>query len=180
MTTPDAQLATMLANVPEKTGKTLAEWKPLIAAGGMAKHGQILKWLKSEHGVTHGFASLIASQYLAADEDTDLIGAQYQGAKAALRPLHDAIVKFASSLGTDVELAPKKTSHSLRRKKQFALITAATKSRIDLGLALKGEPTTERLENGNAMCSHRVRLESRDDLDAEVKKWIKEAYQRAG
>ena len=180
MTKPDAQLATMLANVPEKTGKTLAEWKPLITASGMAKHSQILKWLKSEHGVTHGFANLIASQYLATDEDTDLIAAQYQGAKAALRPLHDAIVKFATSLGTDVELAPKKTSHSLRRKKQFALITAATKTRIDLGLALKGEPTTERLENGNAMCSHRVRLESLGDLDAEVKEWIKDAYSRAG
>lgn len=177
---PEDQLATMLANIPEKTGKSLDAWKKLITKSGHEKHGQIVKWLKSEHGVTHGFANLISAKFRETGEEVDLIAAQYSGAKAGLKPLHDAIVKFAKTLGKDVELAPKKTSHSLRRKKQFALITPATKTRIDLGLALKGDDPNGRLESYNAMCSHRVRLETISDFDKEVKTWMKDAYERAG
>ncbi|GHA90007.1 hypothetical protein GCM10009069_11460 [Algimonas arctica] len=177
---PDDQLATMLTNIPEKTGQTLDAWKKIIAKSGHEKHGAIVKLLKSEHGVTHGFANLIATKARESGEDVDLIATQYSGPKSGLKPLHDLIVKYAKSLGQDVELAPKKASHSLRRKKQFALIIPATKSRIDLGLALKGDETTGRLEPYNAMCSHRVRLESSKDFDTEVKGWLKDAYSRSG
>ena len=179
-TSPEDQLATMLANIPEKTGRSLEAWKTLIAKSGHEKHGAILKFLKDEHGVTHGFANLISAKARETGEEVDLIAAQYSGPKSALKPLHDAIVKYAQSLGKDVELAPKKTSHSLRRKKQFALIIPATKTRIDLGLALKGDAAQGRLETYNAMCSHRVRLETRQDFDAEVQAWMKEAYSRSG
>ena len=179
-TSPKDQLATMLANLPEKTGKPLRDWIKLIAMSGQRKHGQIVNWLKAEHGVTHGFANLIASKALETDGQIDLLAEQYSGPKAHLRSLHDLIVKYGKSLGKDVDVAPKKTSVSLRRKKQFALITPATKTRIDLGLALKGDAAHGRLESYNAMCSHRVRLESAGDFDAAVKAWMKEAYSRAG
>lgn len=177
---PEDQLKTMLANIPLKTGKNLEDWKALIAKSGHEKHGAILKFLKSEHGVTHGFANLISAKFLETGEDIDLIAAQYSGPKSGLRPLHDVIVKYAQSLGGDVELAPKKTSHSLRRKKQFALIIPATKTRIDLGLALKGDDANGRLETYNAMCSHRVRLDATEDFDAQVQAWMKAAYSRSG
>ena len=183
MATPEEQLATMLANIPEKTGKPLDDWIKLIKASGLTKHGEIMKLLKSEHGVTHGFANLItakARETGAPASEDDLIASQYSGAKAALRPLHDTIRDYALSLGNDVEVAPKKASVSLRRKKQFALITPATKTRIDLGLALKGEDASGRLETFNAMCSHRVRLETEADFGADVKAWMKLAYERAG
>ena len=177
---PNTQLATMLANIPEKTGKSLTEWKKIIASKSFEKHGEILKYLKTEHNVTHGFANLISAKTRETGEALDLIAAQYAGGKAGLKPLHDEIINYAKTLGEDVDLAPKKASHSLRRKKQFALITPATKSRIDLGLALKGVAPTDRLESYNAMCSHRVRLETKSDFDAEVKAWMKEAYSRSG
>ena len=170
----------MLSNLPEKTGKTLTQWRKLVESNKLEKHGQIVKFLKSDHAVTHGFANLIASQVLETASDSDLVATQYGGSKADLRPLHDEIVKFALSLGKDVEVAPKKSSVSLRRKKQFALITPATKTRIDLGLSLKGDAAKGRLENYNAMCSHRVRLEAVKDFDNQVKDWIKEAYSRSG
>ncbi len=177
---PDDALATMLANIPEKTGKPLADWIALIAKSGHEKHGAIMKFLKEEHGVTHGFANLIAAKSRETGEEVDLVAAQYSGAKEALMPLYEEIVAFAKTLGNDVEVAPKKTSVSLRRKKQFALITPATKTRIDLGVALKGEDPTARLETYNAMCSHRVRLENGADFDEEVKGWVREAYSRSG
>lgn len=179
-TSPEKQLSTMLENLPDKTGKTLAEWRKLITSTKLEKHGQIVNFLKTDHAVTHGFANLIATKILETGSDSDLVATQYEGAKAGLRPLHDKVVEFALSLGKDVEVAPKKSSVSLRRKKQFALITPATKTRIDLGLALKGDAAQGRLESYNAMCSHRVRLETINDFDDQVKDWMKQAYTRSG
>jgi len=84
--------------------------------------------------------------------------------------------------GKDVEIAPKKTYVSLRRSKQFALIQPSTKSRVDLGINLKGAKPTGRLEASgsfNAMVSHRVRLEKKADVDKEVVGWLKAAYEGA-
>ena len=51
-----------------------------------------------------------------------------------------------SKLGKDVEVAPKKAYVSLRRNKQFALIQPSTRTRVDLGLNLKGVEPEGRLE----------------------------------
>jgi len=179
MADPNKQLASMIANMPEKTGKPLGDWLKIVTGSGLEKHGQIVKFLKTEHGMTHGFANLVSTKSRETGEEIDLVAAQYKG-KEHLRPIHDAIVTFAKSLGGDVEIAPKKASVSLRRKKQFTLIVPATKSRIDLGLALKGDAASGRLETYNAMCSHRIRLESEADFDDEVKAYMREAYGRSG
>ena len=180
MATPEEMAASMIANMPEKTGKSLDQWLAVVAESGLDKHGKIVAHLKSEHGIGHGFANLVAAKALESGVEIDLVAAQYAGAKAGLKPIHDKVVAFAKSLGSDVEIAPKKTSVSLRRKKQFALITPATKTRVDLGLALKGDEPAGRLEKGDAMCSHRVRLESVETFDAEVQAWMAQAYSRAG
>ena len=106
--------------------------------------------------------------------------ALFSGPKAALRPLYDAVIAEAIRLGEGVEVDPKKTYVSLRRKKQFALVQPSTARRLDLGLNLKGVEPSGRLEASgsfNAMCSHRVRLESEKDFDVEVKNWLKRAYE---
>jgi hypothetical protein len=178
---PEELAQTMIDNMPEKTGKPLDEWQTIVAASGAAKHGEIMKLLKGEHGVTHGFANLIAQKCIGnldvgAD---DLVANQYKG-KDSLKPIHDAIVEFVKTFGSELEISPKKTSVSLRRKKQFALIQPSTKTRIDLGINLKGEPAQGRLEAMSGMCTHKVKLTSVDDFDAEVRAWVKEAFERAG
>lgn len=181
MASPEEMAQSMVANMPEKTGRSLEQWLKIVTGSGLEKHGQIVKFLKADQGMTHGFANLVAHHALNPEPtgEDDLVATQYEGAKAALKPIHDAIITYALGLGSDVEIAPKKTSVSLRRSKQFALITPATKARIDLGLALKGEKADRRLESYNAMCSHRVRLESVVEFDDEVKDWMKLAYERA-
>lgn len=176
----------MIANLKDKTGKDLAAWKKLVAKSGCAKHGEIVKWLKTEHGMTHGFANLVAHKHLASDAgsagDTDLVAAQYSAKKEALRPIYDKLAKAVQKFGKNVELAPKKAYVSLRRSKQFGLIQPSTAMRVDLGLNLKGDPAGERLEaagSWNSMCSHRVRLSSAKDVDAEVVAWLRQAYDRA-
>ncbi|HSG91089.1 MAG TPA: DUF5655 domain-containing protein [Pseudomonadales bacterium] len=184
----DAQLQTMITNMKSKTGRSLPEWLALTISADAEKFGQLVKWLKAEHGVSHGYANLIASQTISArsggaGSEVDLVDAQYAGAKTALRPILDAIAMAVQAFGDDVELAPKKTCVSLRRRKQFALVQPSTKTRVDLGINLPGTPTTARLEASgsfNAMVSHRVRLASPAEVDGEVVAWLRAAYDAAG
>ncbi len=184
---PEEMAAAMLANLPDKTGKTLDEWFAVLDAASLAKHGQMVGLLKKDHGVTHGFANLIAHQYrdrgsASAGKADDPVAAQYAGPKAALRPIYDALIAAVTGFGKDVEVAPKKSYVSLRRNKQFALIQPSTKTRVDVGINLKGTPPTDRLEASgsfNAMVSHRVRLTDAAEVDAELTGWLKSAYEAA-
>ena len=175
----------MIANLEEKTGKKLAEWTKLVAGSGHEKHGQIVKWLKTEHDLTHGYANLVAheskSSAAAHSADDDLVDAQYSG-KEALRPIYDNLIAKIDGFGKDVELAPKKAYVSLRRAKQFGLIQPSTKTRVDVGIKLRDTKPKGRLEKSgsfNSMVSHRVRLSSADEVDAELVGWLKAAYDEA-
>jgi hypothetical protein len=183
---PEEMANAMISNMKDKTGKTLEQWIAIARKTGAVKHGEIVKLLKSDHGMTHGFANLVALKTLKSDagsvsETTDLVAAQYAGDKAALQPIYDALIKAAKSCG-EVEVAPKKAYVSLRHSKQFAIIQPSTKTRVDLGLNIKGEPAKGRLEdsgNFNSMVSHRIRLEKAADVDKDVKAWIKLAWSAA-
>lgn len=187
MSNPDPALLTMIANYPSKTGKSLEAWVKIAKASGLTKHGEIVKMLKGDHGMGHGYANLVALQTLkgdvtAAPAANDAESKWFEGEKAAIRPIYDAVMAAVAKLGKDVELAPKQTYMSVRRSKQFACVHPSTKTRLDLGLQLKGVAPAGRLEKAgswNAMVSHRVRLESAKDFDAEVKTWLKQAYDAA-
>lgn len=102
--------------------------------------------------------------------------------KENLIPIYKILLTFVKSLGEDVVVAPKKTSVSIIRKRQFALIKPATKTRIDLGLKLTDKPTSDRLGNSGlfgTMCTHRVQLTDVSQIDGELKEWLKEAYLKA-
>ncbi|EDP95054.1 DUF4287 domain-containing protein [Kordia algicida OT-1] len=176
-------LKTMIGNMPEKTGKSLEEWLVILKKETFAKHSEAVNFLKKEHGVTHGFANTIV--HLSKEDKTetvDLVTAQYEK-KQDLKPIYEALKSYIKTLGNDVEFAPKKAYVSVRRKKQFAIIQPSTKTRLDLGLNLKGKEATDVLENSgsfNAMCSHRIRLTSTEDISEDIKNWIKEAYEAAG
>lgn len=178
----ESQLQTMIDNMPEKTGKSLNQWKVILSKKRFQKHSEAVKYLKNEHGVTHGFANTIVTLSKNEDKnDVDLTAAQYEG-KEELKPIYEALIKFVKTLGSDITITPKKGSVSILRKRQFILIKPATKSRIDLGFKLKGKPTSNRLENSGpfgTMCTHRVKIESETQVDKELKAWIKEAYEKS-
>lgn len=182
---PEEMLATMIANLAEKTGRPLEAWIEAVRARGAGKHGEIVAWLKREHAMGHGYANLVASKVLEAPNapaGDDLVSAQYAGAKAALRPIWDRIAAEVAQFGGDVELAPKKGYVSLRRSKQFALVQPSTATRVDVGIQLPGTTAQGRLEASgsfNAMVSHRVRVASAAEVDAELVRWLRAAYDRA-
>ena len=180
-----AQAQKMIDNLEKNTGKPLAEWVTIARASGFEKHGQILKYLKTEHGFTHGFANLVAikARETAASPKTadDLIDNQYQG-KESLRPIYDALMAAITDFGDDVVIAPKKAYVSLRRNKQFGLIQPSTKTRVDVGLNLAGDVVDGRLEKSgsfNSMVSHRIRLTSTDEVNDKLIGWLRQAYDQA-
>ncbi len=182
--TPEELAQTMIDNLHSRTGKALPEWIAIVKASGLEKHGQVLKHLKSEHGITHGFANLIAHKAkehgAAPVSESDLVTAQYAGIKEGLRPIYDALVELINGFGNDVELAPKKSYVSLRRNKQFGIIQPSTKTRVDVGINLKGTTPTDRLEASgsfNGMVSHRVRLSDVEEVDTELAGWLRDAYE---
>ena len=180
--TQEELLASHIAGMEAKTGKPLAHWIKVVQTSGLEKHGEQVKMLKEQHGFGHGHANMVcqaAKGRFEADED-DMLAGQYQG-KEGLRPIYDALETYAKTLGKDVEIAPKKTSVAFRRSKNFAVVTPATKTRVDLGVNLKGEPGTIRLieEKPGSMCTHKIKLQAAEEVDDEVKAWLKAAYERA-
>lgn len=185
--TPEESLAKMIDNLEEKTGRSLEQWLELTAASRLEKHGEIVGWLKSQHGVTHGYANVIAMKTLESRGggpagEADLLAAQYAGAKSALKPIYDALAAAVTRLGPDVQLAPKKANVSVRRHRQFALLQPSTATRMDVGIQLKGVKPEGRLEASgsfSAMVTHRVRVGSVAEVDAELIGWLKQAYDTA-
>lgn len=178
---------TMIDNLHKKTGRTLEQWIAVVKATNLAKHGEIIKFLKEEHGFTHGFANLVAHKSKGSDagsvENKDaLVEKQYEG-KEHLKSLYDALLSEILQFGGDVELAPKNAYVSVRRQKQFAILQPATKTRFEIGLNLKGqeaEGVLELIDKANAMCSHKIILTSQEQITPEVINWIRTAYQNAG
>jgi len=183
----DKAMQTMIENLHMNTGKTLEQWTNIVKKENFAKHGEVIKYLKDNYGLTHGFANLIAHKAKRSDADSaenknDLIELQYKG-KEHFRPLYDKLMHEIQVFGGDFEIAPKNAYVSLRRKKQFAILQPATKTRFEIGINLKGQEPKGKLEvinTPNAMCSHRINLADIKDIDQEVIGWLKSAYDNAG
>src|SRR5579872_6155133 len=119
---PEESLAKMIASLKEKTGKTLEEWKALIDGKGLVKHGEVMAFLKGEHGVSHGFANQIALRRNDTEATTE--PDPFEGRDLA-KSIYDAVMAKVQAFGDDVDIAPKKAYVSIRRKKQFAIMQPA-------------------------------------------------------
>lgn len=183
----DKAYATQIANIEKSTGKKLAEWITIINKSGVDKHGELVSYLKTKHGFTHGNANMLVhyakqSHAGAAENETDWIAEQYKG-KENLKPWYDKIMTEINKFGKDIEIAPKKAYVSLRRKKQFAILQPSTKDRLDVGLNIKGIAASGNVEEGakwNAMCTHRIRVEDAKTVNKDMIAWLKKAYEQAG
>lgn len=185
MPDPDAATQTQLRNITAQTGRTVADYTALVVAQGTLSHGQIIAFLKAEHGLTHGNANLIAHlvrEQLAGGPATDdtLLTAQYAGPRAALRPVLDRLTEAATGFGPDVSVVIQKTGVSLRRRKQFGVVGAPSGGKVRLGLNLAATPADPRIKATTGMCSHQVDLTGPDTVDAGVIGWLRQAYDQAG
>lgn len=169
----------------EKSGKPLEHWIKIVQKAKLGSHKEIIDFLKAKHSFTYGFANFVALKARKSDaashDSEDLVANQYKG-KESLKPIYERLISRISKMGADITITPKKDSVSMIRKKQFALIKPATKTRIDLGLKFKSKATTKRLENSGpfgSMCTHRVQVTALSEIDTELLGWIEEAYEGA-
>ena len=182
----DPALQKMIENLEKSTGKNLKHWTNLVQKSGLEKHGAIVKMLKENHGLGHGYANMIvhlAKESAAFSQDDEvLVLDQYKG-KENLKSIYDILVPKIRSFGPDVEIVPKKSAVSFRRKRQFALLQPSTKTRLDLGLKYDDRAYAGRLESSGpfgSMCTHRIQLTDATQVDDELINWIKDAYNEAG
>ena len=185
MSSVDRAFETQLTNIQKRTGKTLDELYEIIRKSGLAKHGEIVNMLKRELGMGHGDASTLVKFFMSAGEKEvtadDAVNEIYSGAKAALRPIHEELMAAIVQMGP-FEIAPKKGYVSLRRKRQFAMIGPATRTRVEVGLNMKGVEGTARLVEmpPGSMCQYRVNVTDVKEVDGELIAWIRRAYESAG
>lgn len=198
MADPHAATLTQLRNIQTRTGKSIAELHAAVAASGLAKHGEKRSWLMEQFKLGYGDANTVAlligkplpdlggaaapaAVAAALAPEGDPLDTIYSGAKAGLRPLHEALMRAIAAFGP-FEQAPKKSYISLRRKKQFAMLGPATKDLVELGLNAKLLPPHPRLKAlpPGGMCQYSVRLSSAAEVDATLLGWVKAAYDAAG
>lgn len=191
MSSVDAAVATQLKNIETRSGKSLDELAQIVKSSGLTKHGEIRDMLKRDLGLGHGDANTLVHHVLKSDgasaaaekgqSPDDVAEDLYAGPKAALRPIHDALMAAIAGFG-EFEIAPKKTYLSLRRKKQFAMVGPATKTQVEVGLNAKGLSGGERLQAlpPKGMCDYKVRVADIAEVDAELLGWIRAAFDSAG
>ncbi len=197
MADPQAATVTQLKNIQAKTGLSIAALHAAVAASGAAKHGERRAWLMEHFKLGYGDANAVANFYgkplpdlgtgaapqaaTAEPAAGDALDAIYTGPKAALRPLHVAVMAMVQGMG-EFEAAPKKTYISLRRKKQFAMVGPATKVSIEIGLNCKDLAPHSRLkvQPPGSMCQATTRISAASEIDTALKGWIKRAFDAAG
>ena len=191
---PSVRMAeSVIKGMKEKTGRSIDEWVSHVKKQGPAGQKERAAWLKSEHGLGTNYAGWIAGKSVGNTEGfddaeqylkhaQDYVERMYAGPKAHLRPIYDAILTYAKTLGKDIGVSPCSTIVPIYRKHVIAQVKPTTRTRIDLGLALKDTKTPKRLINTGGFekkdrITHRIEIARLEDFDDEAKKWMKKAYE---
>lgn len=188
-----AMVRAWIDTLPQKTGRSLDEWLRFIAEQGPPTEKERRDWLKAEHGLGTNSAGWLAERSVGkGGEDDDpeaylrhavgYVEAMFAGGKAPLRPIYDELLRLALAVAPDVKACPAATIVPLYRNHVFAQIKPATKTRIDLGFALKDTPATGRLIDTGGFAkkdriTHRIPIASLAEIDGEVRRWLQVAYE---
>ncbi len=183
-----------IAELKQKTGRTLDEWLRLIKKEGPPTEKERRDWLKTKCGLGTNSAWWMAERSVGkgddlGDSDTYLKAAEkyveemFAGKKVPLRPIYHALLKLGLGVGKEAKACPCQTIVPLYRNHVFAQIKPTTQTRIDFGLALGNMKTPKRLIDTGGFArkdriTHRFEITSLKDIDDEVKRWLKVAFDR--
>ncbi len=188
-----AMAHSVIAGMKEKTGRSIEEWVRHVKQHGPAEERQRAAWLKKEHGLGTNYASWIAGKSVGKTEATenadeylkiagDYADKMFAGPKEHLRVIYDAILTFAKTLGPDIRVSPCQTIVPIYRDHVIAQVKPATRTRIDLGLALGNAKAAKRLIDTGGFAkkdriTHRIEISKLEDFDDEAKRWMRKAYE---
>jgi len=190
-----AMVEDWIRGLKAKTGRSLEEWLKFIQNEGPADEASCRVWLKDKQGMGTNTAWWLAERAHLGDkepEDTPesymraavkYVDDMYAGGRAGLIPLHDELVRVGRAVARDVKVCPCKTIVPLYREHVFAQIKPTTRTRIDLGFALaryKGKLPSRLIDTGGKAkgdrITHRIEITETSQIDADVRKWLKIAY----
>lgn len=186
---PDEMMAAVAESMEERTGRTVEEWVELVLAGEVDPHDEraVRRWLEEKHDVDRDSRWAIADAAVRAaawepptfDEHLER---QYGGPEAELRPIFDRLREMLESFGDDISVEGRETYMLFVRSRQFAAVAAATESRVDVGLRFTDPPESDRLDpaGGPGRATHRISLTSPDEIDEEVERLLRAAYEQNG
>jgi len=183
-----------VTELKRKTGRTLDEWLKFIKKEGPPTEKERRDWLKSEHGLGTNTAWWLAERSLGKGEELgnpdaylkaaeDYVEEMFSGKKEPLRPIYQALLKLGLGVGKEAKACPCQAIVPLYRNHVFAQIKPTTQTRIDLGFALGNMKTPKRLIDTGGYAkkdriTHRIEITSAKDIDDEVKRWLRVAYDR--
>ena len=183
-----------IEDLKQKTGRSLDEWMKYLKKNGPRDEKERREWLKAEHRLGTNTAWWLAESaggkgaesgdpdaYLKAAEG--YVETMFSGSKAGLRPIYNALLKLGLGIGKEAKACPCQTIVPLYRNHVFAQIKPTTRTRIDMGFALGDTEAKGRLIDTGGFAkkdriTHRIEISSLDDIDDEVKRWMKVAYDR--
>ncbi|CAN5309518.1 hypothetical protein BH11PSE2_BH11PSE2_18640 [soil metagenome] len=175
--------------VRAKTGLGPDDFKALAAKKGLAgaKFGPVRDWLKADYGLGQGHAMAIWSLISAGEgamrpDNAARIDGVFKGGKAVWRAVYEDLLATAKTYGDDIDVSPTDTYVSILRGKGKVAIVQPGASFLDLGFKRPGVDVTNRFTSAagwNDMLTHRTRLKAGETPDAEIKAWLRAAYEAA-
>lgn len=183
-----------VAELKQKTGRSLEEWIKHIKKAGPKDEKARREWLKKEYDLGTNTSWWLAERAEGKGTETDnpdlylkeaerYVEEMFSGGKAGLRPIYDALLKLGLKTGKEAKACPCQTIVPLYRNHVFAQIKPTTRTRIDMGFALgEMKPTGRLIDTGGFAkknrITHSIPITSLKDIDDEVKRWLKVAYDR--
>lgn len=183
-----------IAELKSKTGRSLDEWLRFIKANGPKDVKSRREWLKAEHRLGTNSAWWLADRADGKDSETGdpdaylkaaegYVEKMFSGSKSGLRPVYDALLKLGLGIGKEAKACPCQTIVPLYRNHVFAQIKPTTRTRLDFGLALGDTKAKGRLIDTGGFAkkdriTHRFEITSLKDIDDELQRWLKVAYDR--
>lgn len=185
-----------IETLPQKTGHSMEEWLEIVKKEGPPTEKERRAWLKETYKLGTNTAWWLAERADGKgwEEDTPegylrqadiYVEEMFAGPKAGLRPIYDKLLQVGLSIGPDVKASPGKTIVPFYRNHVFAQLKPSTRTRIDLGFSLGDMKIPARLSErmfdtgGFAKkdrITHRIPVSSLEEIDDEIKHWLKVAY----
>jgi effector-binding domain-containing protein len=186
-------LRAVITDMKAKTGRSLEEWLRFVNSKGPTGEKERRNWLKTEHGLGTNYAGWIAARSAGKEDDgenpdqylqhaQDYVDNMFAGPKEHLREIYDEILSYAKTLGKDIRVSPCRTIVPIYRSHVIAQVKPTTRTRIDLGLALKDTKAPKRLIDTGGFAkkdriTHRIEISKPADFDAEARRWLRTAYE---
>lgn len=174
-----------LANIQETTGKTLDEWMSTIEDTGIAKHPEIIKWIKTEHGFNHMIANMITSIYKNDGKpvyDYDAMYAKLFDGLEHQRPLYEEIITLVKDEFPDVVIAPTKTYVEFSAERCFGMVKIM-RSTLRVGLDLGDLPYNDTVEKAKSLGAmprfgHMIEVKASADVNDAMRSYLRQSYDR--